>query len=301
MNNQNKHSGNFKPEVITLILMILLLSTIFVNAQGNLQKGIEIFEKKNYYGAKKFFNDYLKANPDQPEAYYYLGRIAMEENDLEQATDYFDKAVDIDDSKSEYFTWKGIAYVQLLSTVDFMKQGLYAPRALKALETAVALDPDNIDARMWLAGYYAQAPVFAGGSKEKTKEQYTAILEIDPSFVPAYVNYGIALMDFEEYDLAFECFEKSLTLDPGNYSAYLYIGRLSAESGQFSIQGVLSLKKFIDLAPEEYQQYRDEAWWYLGTIYLQDGDAENARLAYEKAVALDPEKEDYQKSLKKLM
>ena len=301
MKNQHKQSGNYRLDLIALILLIILLGSSIAEAQGNLQKGIDIFNQKNYYGAKRFFNDYLEANPDHPEAYYYLGRIAMEEKDLEQATEYFDKAADIDDTKSEYFTWKGIAYVQLLSTVDFMKQGLYAPRALKALETAVDLDPDNIDARMWLAGYYAQAPVFAGGSKEKTKEQYTAIIQIDPAFVPAYVNYGIALMDFEEFELAYEHFEKALEYEPENYSIFLYIGKLSAESGKYTTQGTLSLKKFLELAPDMFQDSKDEAWWYLGTIYLNEGDSDSARSAYEKAVALDPEKEDYQKSLKKLM
>jgi tetratricopeptide (TPR) repeat protein len=301
MKNQSYKTPNFRLDLIVLILLIILLAANITNAQGDLKKGIEIFEKKNYYGAKKFFNDYLSTNPDQAEAYFYLGRIAMEEKDLEQATDYFDKATDLDENKSDYFTWKGIAYVQLLSSVDFMKQGLYAPKALKALETAVALDPNNIDARMWLAGYYAQAPVFAGGSKEKTKEQYSAIVSIDPSFVPAYINYGIALIDFEEYDLALENFQQSLKYDPENYSAHLYIGKLSAESGRFLDHGASSLKLFIENAPDELQDSRDEAWWYLGTIYLQDGDPENARKAYEKAVALNPDKEDYQKSLKKLM
>jgi tetratricopeptide (TPR) repeat protein len=301
MKNQKEHSENFRFDLITLILLIILLGTSIVKAQDDLQKGIEIFEKKNYYGAKRFFNDYLQVHPEEATAYYYLGRIAMEEQDLEAATDHFDKAVDIDDTRSEYFTWKGIAYVQLLSTVDFMQQGIYAPRALNALETAVNLDPNNIDARMWLASYYTNAPVFAGGSQEKTKEQYEAVLEIDPAFVPGYINYGVALMGFEEYDLAFEYFEKALEYDPENYSVYLFIGQLSAESGKYTTQGELSLKKFIDLAPEAFEDSKDEAWWYLGTIYLQEGNTEDARSAYEKAIALDPENEDYQKSLKKLI
>jgi len=301
MKKQNERTGTFKIDLLVLILLFVLLGASVAHAQDDLKQGIEIFEKNNYYGAKKFFNDYLKVHPDHPEAFYYLGRIAMEEKDLELATDYFDKAVDIDNSKSLYFTWKGIAYVQLLSTVDFMKQGLYAPRALNALEKAVDLDPENIDARMWLAGYYAQAPVFAGGSKDKTKEQYMAIIQINPSFVPAYINFGIALMDFEEYELAYDNFEKALEYETENFSAFFYIGKLSAVSGQYATQGELALKKFIELAPDDFQDSKDEAWWYLGTIYLNDGDADSAKSAYEKAVALDPEKEDYQKSLKKLM
>jgi len=301
MKNQNKKPVTFKLDLIVLILMIVLLAATIVKAQGDLQKGIEIFDKKNYYGAKKFFNEYLASNEESAEAYYYLGRIAMEEKDLEQATEYFDEAVDIEGGKSEYQTWKGIAYIQLLSTVDFMKQGLYAMRALNALETAVELDPNNVDARTWLAGYYAQAPVFAGGSKEKAIEQYEAAISIDPEFTTAYINYGIALLGFEDFDLALNNFEKALELDPENYIVYLFIGKMSAESAEYATQGELSLKKFIDQAPENLQDKKGEAWWYLGTIYMNEGNTENARLAYENAVNMDPDKEEYQKSLKKLM
>jgi len=301
MKNQNKQPMTFKLDLISLILMIILLGVTVAKAQNDLQKGIEIFNKKNYYGAKKFFTEYLESNEKSAEANYYLGRIAMEERDLEQATEYFDEAVDIEGNKSEYQTWKGIAYIQLLSTVDFMKQGLYAPRALNALETAVELDPDNVDARTWLAGYYAQAPVFAGGSKEKAVEQYEAAINIDPAFTPAYINYGIALLGFEEYDLALKNFEKSLELDPNNYTVRLLIGKLSAESAEYAAEGERSLKKFIDQAPENFQDKKGEAWWYLGTIYMNEGNTEDARIAYENAVDLDPGKEEYQKSLKKLM
>lgn len=301
MKNQKTQSETKRLDLMALILMIILLGASIVNAQTDIQQGIEIFNKKNYYGAKRFFTEYIEKNKESGEAYYYLGRIAMEERDLEQAAEHFDEAVDIDAGISEYQTWKGIAYIQLLSTVDFMKQGLYAPRAMNALEAAVELDPDNVNARTWLAGYYAQAPVFAGGSEAKAKEQYEAAIEIDPEFVPAYTNYGIALLGFEEYDPALRNFEKALELDPDNYQALLFIGKLSAESSRFATQGELSLKKFIDQAPDEYEKQKGEAWWYLGTIYMNDGNEGNARTAYENAVNLDPDKEEYQKSLKKLM
>ena len=301
MKNKKRHSGNFRLDLLILVLTILLMGAGSSYAQNDLQKGIDIFQQKNYYGARKFFNDYLTNHKENAEAYYYLGRIAMEENGLKQATEYFDKAVDLEGSNSEYYTWKGIAYVQLLSTVDFMQQAIYAPRALTALEKAVELDSGNITARMWLAGYYTNAPSFAGGSEEKTKEQYDAITRIDPAFVPAYVNYGLALMGFEEFDLAYENFKKSLEYDHENYQVYLFIGELGTKSEKFSTQGEMALRKFIDLAPEAFQNDKDEAWWYLGTIFLQAGKTEDARSAYEKATALDPENEEYQKSLKKLM
>jgi cytochrome c-type biogenesis protein CcmH/NrfG len=69
----------------------------------------------------------------------------------------------------------------------------------------------------------------------------------------------------------------------------------------FSEQGELSLRKFIDLAPEEFTSSKDEAWWYLGNIYVNQEKNEDARKAYEKALTLDPENEEYQKSLRNIL
>lgn len=287
--------------IVGMALLFFATFAIDVRAQSDLQKGIDIYNKKNYYGAKKFFQDYLITHPEMAEAYYYLGRIELVEKNPEQATEYFDKAVEIDSRESEYLTWQGIAYIQLLSKVDFMRQGIYAPKALRALETAVELDPENIDARMWLAGYYSEAPVFAGGSEEKAKEQYEAVLQINPDFVPGYVNYGLMLLKLEEYEPAFQNLERALEIDSDNYSVCLNMGKLSAESGRYLTQGEMALKKFIALGGDAYRDSLDEAWWYLGTIYLHHENTKQARSAFEKALALDPANEEYQKSLKKLM
>ena len=182
-----------------------------------------------------------------------------------------------------------------------MKQAIYAPKALNSLETAVALDPAHIEARILLAGYYANAPSFAGGSREKAREQYERIFAIDPDNIPALLNQGVMQLSFSETDAALQSFERILELDPEYYQACLQIGRLSRESGKYHTQGELSLKKFIDRAGDEFRESKDEAWWYLGDIYLQQGRTGEARTAYENAVTLDPENEEYRKSLKNIL
>jgi len=284
----------------TLIIgMFLVNNSLF--AQDDINKGIEIFEKQNYYGAQKYFIDFLKNNPDDPTAYYYLGRISFAMDDFEVASDHFDKATDLDDSNTDFFTWKGITYIELLSRVDFMKQGLYAPRALNALEKAVDLDPENVDARLWLAGYYAQAPSFAGGSKDGARKEFETIIEIDPAFIPVYTQKAIFLIGVEEYDEAFTTLEKAISLNPDDFESYFFMGVLSAKSGKYDTQGIMSLKKFIEQVPENQNESIDEAWWYLGTIYNNEGNINEAKKAYEQAISINPEKEDYKKSLKRIM
>ncbi len=288
--------------VITgMMFLFFILQVHVLQAQEAENAGIRMFEGKNYYGAERYFQNELKKNAENDLAIYYLGRIAYENGELDQASELFDKAIRIDPDNADYYAWNGINYIQLLSQVDFMKQAIYAPKAQKSLEKAVELDPSHIEARIWLAGYYANAPSFAGGSREKAKDQFEKIFAIDPDNKAALLNQGIILTSFQEYDEALAAFEKILELQDDYYAAYFHIGRLSKESGKFYDQGELSLIKFIDHAEGEFQDSKDEAWWLLGEIYLQQQRNNEARQAYENALSLDPENEDYRKSLKNIL
>ncbi len=284
-----------------IIAFYLFFQGYFIQAQEADNPGIRMFDAKNYYGSERYFQNTLEKNPENAEAYYYLGRISNANQDLDKATDYFEKAIKVEPSNAEYYAWNGINYVHLLSKVEFMKQAIYAPKAQKNLETAVSLDPGHIDARIWLAGYYANAPSFAGGSRGKAKQQFEAIFEIDPNHPRALLEQGIVLIVFEEYDEALSSFERIIETNENYYPAYFHIGRLSSESKRFYAQGELSLIKFIDQAEEKFQVSKDEAWWYLGDIYQQQGKNKGAREAFEKAVSLDPENEKYQHSLKNIL
>jgi len=299
--NHNKKHESFLIGVALTVLSVMIIAGNPGMAQQTGNQGIRMFENKNYYGAEKFFRNELEENESDGQALYYLGRIAFEKEELDKASGFFEKAIDIDPSNAEYYTWQGITYIQLLSEVDFMKQAIYAPRALKSLEKAVTLDPENINARIWLAGYYANAPSFAGGSHEKAKEQFEEIFAIDPDNQVALLNQGIILTQFHEYKEALASFEKILELQPDFYPALFHIGRLSRESGMFHQQGELSLIRFIDHVKGELENSKDEAWWLLGEIYLQQNKNNEARRAFENALSLNPENEEYRKSLKNIL
>ncbi len=301
MKNTKTTHNTFRMDLAVMILFLLLFHRSIVSAQSSLTKGEEMFEAGNYYGAGRFFNQVLENDDKDAAAHYFLGRIAFEKEYAEEATDHFERATELDPQNSKYFTWKGINYLRMLSQVDFMKQAIYAPKALSSLERAVELDGRNLDARIYLAGYYANAPSFAGGSPDKAEEQFDSIFSIDPDHKGGLLQYGVFKMGAKEYQEARNCFEKLMIIDSGFYPAYLQMGRLSAKSQLYQEQGALSLIKFIDLAPEEFSNSKDEAWWYLGRIYATQGNIERAQKAYKKAVSLDPENEEYQRSLKNIL
>ncbi len=293
--NRSLQSGIF------LLFLALLMCAAQASAQEGIETGIKIFENKNYYGAEKFFTDFLQKHQENAEANYYLGRIAVINGKKDDAADYFSKATDLDGNNTWYFTWKGINYINILQSVDFMQQGIYAPKALSSLKKAVALDSMNALARTYLAGYYANAPGFAGGSQEKAIEQINKAVAIDSTDPGFQLQRGIIMTTFKNYPEAKKSFENAINLNPEFFPAYLQLGRMSAESGQYLDKGESCLTDFIQNAPGTFDNDRDDAWWYLGNIYCKKGNNVKAKEAYQKAVSLNPDNEDYQKSLKSVM
>lgn len=62
---------------------------------------------------------------------------------------------------------------------DPMQGVAYAAEMLKALQTALDLDPEMPEAYHWLAGYYLNAPPIAGGSVDRAKEIARRLAKID--------------------------------------------------------------------------------------------------------------------------
>ena len=130
--------------IIGAILM-LLACPLGLNA-AQIDRGIEQIEAGDFASAKQSFEIILEADADDHVAHYYMGRIALEKEDLDGAIDRLRYAVKLDESDSNYRTWLGRAYIAKLQTATFQEKGVLAGRALDNLKKAVELDPSNIEA-----------------------------------------------------------------------------------------------------------------------------------------------------------
>ena len=61
------------------------------------------------------------------------------------------------------------------------KQLGYAKRAKKALDTAIPMNPESMDALYGLMSLYYAAPSFIGGDKQKALEAADRIARLDPA------------------------------------------------------------------------------------------------------------------------
>jgi tetratricopeptide (TPR) repeat protein len=205
-------------------------------------------------------------------------------------------------------------------------------RAKKALEKAVALDPDNLEARLDLATYYREAPGIVGGSKraalaqleevtrrnrylgaivfgdlamtekryDEAERQLNSARQQQPEKAEAYYRLGLLHQRTGQFDQAFADFEKVLTLDPEDRRALFQIGKTTDISGRQLDRGQRALEAYLQCRPFYIMPKLSWAHRRLGNIYLKRGRRDAARTEYLAAVKADPNDPEAASALKQL-
>ena len=110
--------------------------------------------------------------------------------------------------------------------------------------------------------------------------------QADPTDAVAGVKLAQALRELGRYDQAAEAAQATLTLQPNNLDALLELGRAHIARGQ-AFYGVAPLEQARDLAPRDWRPYS-----LLGVAYEQVRRTDDARAAWNQALALSPDNPD---------
>lgn len=173
-------SGNKSVLRLWGIAVLLGLASLTAQASENLATGVTLFERGQFAAARQFFEAFVSQRPTDPVGAYYLGRLAFEGEQYEQAATWFEQAVRLDNGNSDYHRWLERAYGQQAQQAG--GAAYFLARKIKThLEKAVELSPDDIEARFDLIEYYLQAPPFLGGDAGKAKVQADEITKRNPA------------------------------------------------------------------------------------------------------------------------
>jgi tetratricopeptide (TPR) repeat protein len=299
------------------ILLIFLFSIPLLGVgQSTLEKGKNLLQNKKYQEAKKLLSSIDESEKDFATAQYYLGRSAFEQKEFDDAADYFESATEADKKNSEYFQWLGDTYGIIARDANVVRQGFLAPKMKSAWETAVALDPKNINARLSLIEYYMQAPSIMGGSPDKAKEvarqiiklnpaqgyraqgniymreknlsaaekSYLEMVKADEALIPALGNFYLTN---NQYDKAFKLLEDAVKKNPSDMGSVYQLGKTSALSGKQLERGEQCLRQYLDYQPKSNEPSHAGAQMRLAQILEKRGNKPEAKKLYEAALKKD--------------
>jgi len=310
------------------LIALFILFPILLQAQL-LQKAKVLYETGKPAEALKLLEEIADDSKDYAEAQFYLGRIAFDKNEYDDAAEFFKEATEANDKNASYFDWLGNSYGLVARDANVIRQGFLAPKMKAAWEKAVELDPTLIDARLSLIQFYLQAPGFMGGSIDKAIEtakqvikldplqghrtlgniydreqkvveaekEFLEVVRIDPTSQPTLVNF---YNNHKLYDKAFKLLDQSLVKNPDDMAAAYQFARVCAISGKNLDRGEQYLKKYLIYSPKENEPSHAGAYMRLGMICEKRGNKTEAKRNYQKALQLDKKMKEAEEGLERV-
>lgn len=297
--------------------------------QSTLEKAKKLYEERKPAEAQKLLTSIDDDQREYAAAQYYLGRIAFDENQLEDASDYFEEAIEANEKVAEYHNWYGNALGRIAQDANVVRQGILAPKMKNAWEKAVQLNPQYIDPRQSLIQFYLQAPGFMGGSVEKAKamaneikkvrpaeghrqlgniyvkekqlpeaeKEFIAMAKADPLLTSGLATFYV---NQKQFDKAFALFEEALKKNPEDMLAAYQLGRTSALSGQKLDRGEECLRKYLTYSPKPNEPSHAGAHMRLAQIFEKRGNKAEAKKLFETALKMDSSLKEAKEGLERL-
>jgi tetratricopeptide (TPR) repeat protein len=254
----------------------------------------------------------LRGDPTNPQAYYYLGRMAMEEKKFAEAADYFSKALLLSPELESGYYFLAMAQIDLnhtseaLATLDrarqkfpqsfalefytavaFSKQKAYT-EALQHFVTAEVIAKAT-DPKLLNEGFYFQlgAAYERKGDLTQAEEYFHKSLSLSPNFVEAmnYLGYMWAEHDMK-LDQARELIEKAVKAEPKN-AAFLDSLAWVLFKQKHPKEALPYALKAAELSEEADATLYD----HIGDIYAALNQLEKAREAWRKSLTVEKSEE----------
>jgi tetratricopeptide (TPR) repeat protein len=282
-------------------------------------------------GAKALLTSSLGQSPRDHDATCVLARVYMREQDYDNAAKYAEKAVKLADSVAEYHLWLARASLGKTMKSGMIGAFMSARNGKSEYERAIALDPANAEARFELCMYYLIAPGMVGGSKDKAREQATAL----EAMSPLYGSYAWAGYWEREQQIAKaeSLYNRAVGLDTSSTATALYgLGYFYERNQKLDQAGAVfkqiaenrpsdlvalfnmgrvyaSAKANLDDAEDAFKRYLREgpapngpdaaaAHYRLGIVYDLKDVPDSAVAELRQAVAQAPDVKQYKDTLK---
>lgn len=136
-----------------------------------------LYQRTSYREALRL----LQASPRSDAAHWELmGKCHLMLGNYKVATEYLQKAVDLEPRNSDYMLWLGRGWGRRAETTNVLLAPFGATKARDCFSDALEIDPGNRDALGDLFDYYLEAPAIVGGGIDKAEAIARRILAIDP-------------------------------------------------------------------------------------------------------------------------
>jgi tetratricopeptide (TPR) repeat protein len=295
----------------------------------SVEQGVQLFNVRKYLDARAILLPYGERDAN---AAYYLGRIEMENDDAGKAAEWFERAIKMNPKSAVYYDWLGRAYGMQAQHANAFRLPFLARKTKNAWETALVIDPDNLDVRDDLIIFYTRAPGFVGGSKEKARDmaleirkrnayrgsiaaanlcaadkdtlcverELQGMIATYPDSAAVYASLAAFYANQKQFDKSFAVSEERLKIKPDESTTLYQIGRTASISGQKLDRGEEAFKALLANPAPGRGPAPASVHYRLGLIYEKKGARDLAREEYRATLLLQPSHQEAKKALSAL-
>jgi tetratricopeptide (TPR) repeat protein len=231
-------------------------------ADEALRRGTEAIQSGQFAEAENWFEQAVKASPENPAAQMELGVAQLRLGKANDASDHLRQAVAIDPQMQGANLFLGIAYAQM-HRVD---------ECVAALRRETELDPKNAQAYMWQGVVELQ-----DGHPEKATEPLDRAAELAPNDLNILEYRGKA-----HSEVAFASYARMAVIDPNSWHVHRVQGQMYSQQSQHK-EAIAEFLEAIKQMPNNSDLYEE-----LGTEYRKASQLELAQQAYSKELQLSP-------------
>jgi len=291
------------PFLIALISVLFLGSLLILSCESAYIKGAKVYiQQNNLEKARAQLNKGIEYDPNDPTAYYLLGRIDGQETKIDDMLKNFEKSLSISDKfKKEINDTRDIYFK------DFLTQGInnynnvltlrededvdenvwkkIARRVITTQEMALKIYPENDTCAELLSRAFLIL-----GEEDKAKDLFENLLKDDPNHISAltvlgnmYFEEGINKNDIELLKKSVVYNERLIENNPNDAAALRELALACYQLGD-SVKALDHFKTAIEENPDDANLHLN-----YGKILYEMGRKEESEAEFRKSVDLSPD------------
>lgn len=280
-----------------VFLIFAVLGCVWASAaEGAFERALGLYQQTNYKQSLAVLNS---VGTPTAEEFCLIGRNYLMLGDFKKATDYIQKAVDMNPDSSDYYLWLGRAWGRRAESSSMFSAPMSAAKARQAFERSVELDGKNLEAINDLFDYYLEAPGFLGGGLDKAG----ALAERIGQLNPAEYHYAEAKLSDKrnQYSAAEQHFRRAIQLAPRQVGRLIDLARYLAKQGR-----VQESEAVFDQAQKLDPDSPKVLFWRAKTYVQEKQNLDKAQALLKRYLQSnltpdDPSREEAEKLLKKTM
>ncbi len=226
-------------------------------------------EKQDWSGLKEHALRWIAVQPQEAEAWFYLGFAYSESRQTAKAIDAYQHALRINQELAGVWDNLGFAYIQAGQTA----------KAIDAYQQVLRIKPEWYDTWSNLAVAYN-----ASGLTAKAIDAYQQALRINPDFFVAWNNLGNAFIQSDQTSKAIDAYQQALRINSESFDAWSNLGNAYGQSGK-AANAIEACQRALSIKPEY-----DLAWYNLGVAYRMSSQPDQVMEVYKRLKTINAAK-----------